>query len=57
MVDPASIGDWARALLMAGLLGSGGAVLARAFREEERGPVTAVASVPQRQRVMTRDGV
>jgi hypothetical protein len=38
MIDPASIGDWARALLMAGLLGSGGAVLARALREEERGP-------------------
>jgi hypothetical protein len=52
MIDPASIGDWAQALLMAGVLGSVGAVLARTLREQERGP--AVVPVPERQRVMTR---
>ncbi len=53
MIDPASIGDWAQALLMASLLGGGGAVLARALREEE--PEPAVVPVPERQQVMTRD--
>ncbi len=44
MVDPASIGDWVQASLMAGLLGSVAAACMRALREPEG--QQAVAPVP-----------
>jgi hypothetical protein len=42
MIVPASIADWAQAVVIAGLLGGAGGLFARALREEDRlAPVPA----------------